>query len=301
MSSTRQHPPGDLGPEPDGIASASEASTAPVTSASAVPTSGTAGASDAPGVPGGPDAPGVPGTPGASGTSAAPGAPAAIGVSALAAAAPLSVVDPAVESVSATGSARNGFVTASASPAASGGQSAGAPAPAEATRSAAQATAGPASASVSADAASSTAAAGTAAGQVRSLPLNDASGIVPLARDFTRQALYDWGWLPASTADRRAAAEDVLLVVSELVTNACLHAEGPESLRVASDGKVLRLEVTDRSGGEPAPRTPHRAGRPGGHGMFIVQRLCLDWGVSRVTEGADTTGKTVWAELAAPE
>ncbi|MFJ4873635.1 ATP-binding protein [Streptomyces sp. NPDC088745] len=146
--------------------------------------------------------------------------------------------------------------------------------------------------------AADTLAAAEASGRLRSLPLNGASGIVPLARDFTRQALYDWGWLPASTADRRAAAEDVLLVVSELVTNACLHAEGPESLRVASDGKVLRLEVTDRSGGEPAPRTPHRAGRPGGHGMFIVQRLCLDWGVSRAPDGVP--GKTVWAELAAP-
>ncbi|MFI1397314.1 ATP-binding protein [Streptomyces sp. NPDC020681] len=135
------------------------------------------------------------------------------------------------------------------------------------------------------------------AGAVRALALGSASGIVPLARDFTRQALYDWGWLPAATADRRAAAEDVLLVVSELVTNACLHAEGPEELRVGCDGKVLRLEVTDRGTGQPAPRTPHRAGRPGGHGMFIVQRLCLDWGVVRVP-GAP--GKTVWAELAAP-
>ncbi|MCS0637897.1 ATP-binding protein [Streptomyces sp. LP05-1] len=134
--------------------------------------------------------------------------------------------------------------------------------------------------------------------QVRRLELGDASGIVPLARDFTRQALYDWGWLPAESADRRAAAEDVLLVVSELVTNACLHAEGPEELRVSLDAKVLRLEVTDRGPGQPAPRTPHRAGRPGGHGMFIVQRLCLDWGVTRA-DGAP--GKTVWAELAAPE
>ncbi len=84
-----------------------------------------------------------------------------------------------------------------------------------------------------------------------------------MARDFTRQALYDWGWLPAATADRRAAAEDVLLVVSELVTNACLHAEGPDLLTITSDRKVIRLEVTDRGTGQPSPRTPHRAGRPG--------------------------------------
>ncbi|MEW2620595.1 ATP-binding protein [Streptomyces sp. NPDC048106] len=133
--------------------------------------------------------------------------------------------------------------------------------------------------------------------QLRRLELQGASGVVPLARDFTRQALYDWGWLPAASADQRAAAEDVLLVVSELVTNACLHAEGPDELALACDNKVIRLEVTDGGTGQPAPRTPHRAGRPGGHGMFIVQRLCLDWGVVRAQ---GRPGKTVWAELGAP-
>jgi hypothetical protein len=133
--------------------------------------------------------------------------------------------------------------------------------------------------------------------QVRRLSFDGQSGVVPLARDFTRQALYAWGWLPAATADQRAAAEDVLLVVSELVTNACLHAEGPDELWIACDNKVIRIEVSDRGTGQPAPRTPHRAGRPGGHGMFIVQRLCLDWGVVR-TPGL--AGKTVWAELGAP-
>jgi hypothetical protein len=133
--------------------------------------------------------------------------------------------------------------------------------------------------------------------QARRLSLDGESGVVPLARDFARQALYAWGWLPAASADRRAAAEDVLLVVSELVTNACLHAEGPDELRISCDNKVLRIEVSDRGAGQPAPRTPHRAGRPGGHGMFIVQRLCLDWGVLRMPGVA---GKTVWAELGAP-
>ncbi|MBU6532137.1 ATP-binding protein [Streptomyces sp. NPDC057245] len=133
--------------------------------------------------------------------------------------------------------------------------------------------------------------------QVRRLSFKDASGVVPLARDFTREALYAWGWLPSATADQRAAAEDVLLVVSELVTNACLHAEGPDELWITCERKVIRLEVSDRGTGQPAPRTPHRAGRPGGHGMFIVQRLCLDWGVVR-TPGV--AGKRVWAELGAP-
>ncbi|MEZ7006416.1 ATP-binding protein [Streptomyces sp. AD55] len=140
--------------------------------------------------------------------------------------------------------------------------------------------------------------AGTGPGrQVRRLSFDGQSGVVPLARDFTRQALHAWGWLPSATADQRAAAEDVLLVVSELVTNACLHAEGPDELWITCDRKVIRLEVSDRGTGQPAPRTPHRSGRPGGHGMFIVQRLCLDWGVVR-TPGV--AGKRVWAELGAP-
>ncbi|WP_217164586.1 ATP-binding protein [Streptomyces sp. AC512_CC834] len=138
---------------------------------------------------------------------------------------------------------------------------------------------------------------GSSGRQVRRLSFEDASGVVPLARDFTREALYAWGWLPSATADQRAAAEDVLLVVSELVTNACLHAEGPDELWITCEKKVIRLEVSDRGTGQPAPRTPHRAGRPGGHGMFIVQRLCLDWGVVR-TPGV--AGKRVWAELGAP-
>jgi hypothetical protein len=157
---------------------------------------------------------------------------------------------------------------------------------------------GPATGASAEDAAASSAPAAPPGGrQVRRLNFDGESGVVPLARDFTRQALYAWGWLPADTADRRAAAEDVLLVVSELVTNACLHAEGPDELRLACDNKVIRLEVADRGTGQPSPRTPHRAGRPGGHGMFIVQRLCLDWGVVR-TPGV--AGKTVWAELGAP-
>lgn len=102
------------------------------------------------------------------------------------------------------------------------------------------------------------------AGSARVLRLLGESAIVPRARDFTREALQAWGWLPASSPERRAAAEDVLLVVSELVTNACLHADGPDELRLIHSPKVLRLEVADSGAGEPAPRVPHRAAGPAG-------------------------------------
>src|SRR3954468_12031214 len=61
----------------------------------------------------------------------------------------------------------------------------------------------------------------------RRLTLSGESGIVPRARDFTRQALRDWGWLPASTADRRGGPEDLLLVVSGFVHAPRFDAGGP--------------------------------------------------------------------------
>ncbi|QKV69364.1 ATP-binding protein [Streptomyces harbinensis] len=140
--------------------------------------------------------------------------------------------------------------------------------------------------------------------QIRRLRLVGTSGVVPRAREFARVALHDWGWLPAATPEAQAAAEDALLVVSELVTNACLHAGGPDELRLGCGPKILRVEVSDGGSGLPAPDVARRAGRPGGHGMFIVQRLSLDWGVVRDPAPAPghggPAGKTVWAELAAP-
>lgn len=137
--------------------------------------------------------------------------------------------------------------------------------------------------------------------QIRRLYLRGTSGTVGRARDFTRQALHDWGWLPARSEEAEAAAEDVLLVVSELVTNACLHAEGPEELRIACGPAALRIEVTDSGPGSPEPRVGRAPGRPGGHGIFIVQRLCQDWGVVNhsASDGKGRPGKTVWAELSA--
>src|SRR5438445_13562899 len=113
---------------------------------------------------------------------------------------------------------------------------------------------GPESGGVGASVAGPSAAA-VPSGQIRRLRLAGTRGAVARARDFAREALHDWGWLPAATADQRAAAEDVLLVVSELVTNACLHAEGPEELRLRCAAKVLRLEVSDLGTGSPAPRS----------------------------------------------
>ncbi|MFD3557915.1 ATP-binding protein [Streptomyces goshikiensis] len=123
--------------------------------------------------------------------------------------------------------------------------------------------------------------------QRRRLDLRGVRGAVGKGRDFTRQALRDWGW------DRRETAEDALLVVSELVTNAGLHAHGCHEL-VLTAGEGLRIEVVDGDTAPPRPQAVRRLGVPGGRGLYIVQRLADRWG-SR----AHGTGKVVWAEFGA--
>ena len=129
-------------------------------------------------------------------------------------------------------------------------------------------------------------------GQVRRLSFDDQGGVVPLARDFTRQALYAWGWLPAATADQRAAAEDVLLVVSELVTNALVHTGGQVRLDLALVNGRLRLAVADASPRTPVKPTSIGWEATGGRGILLVEALSAAWGTLPVSGG-----KQVWAEF----
>jgi anti-sigma regulatory factor (Ser/Thr protein kinase) len=94
-------------------------------------------------------------------------------------------------------------------------------------------------------------------------------------------------------------AADAALVMTELLSNAILHARPlPESLvRVAWELSPPSLEVMVSDGGSTT--RPHAA-RPslsaiGGRGLSIVEQLCSSWGVR-----ADERGTTVWAVLPAP-
>ncbi|WP_051709116.1 ATP-binding protein [Streptomyces sp. NRRL S-350] len=132
--------------------------------------------------------------------------------------------------------------------------------------------------------------------QTRRLVLAGSAGAVQRSRDFSRQALLSWHWLPALDADWQAVVEDVLLMVSELVTNACLHAPGgPRELRLRWDGARLRVEVADASPVPPRLRPYADPGRPGGHGLRVVDRLARGWGSQ-----PDDGGKLVWLEVPAP-
>ncbi|MET8664297.1 SpoIIE family protein phosphatase [Streptomyces tendae] len=90
---------------------------------------------------------------------------------------------------------------------------------------------------------------------------------------------------------RDSTRDSVLLLVSELVTNAVRFAGGPITVRLIRAGSGLLCEVGDTGNGRP------RLGRgglldDGGRGLHVVHRLTSRWGV-RWTD----TGKVVWAEV----
>ncbi|MCM2390647.1 ATP-binding protein [Streptomyces albipurpureus] len=129
-------------------------------------------------------------------------------------------------------------------------------------------------------------------GQTRRLALFGTRGVVSRCRDFTSRALADWGWTPA-VGEAAQRADDVLLIVSELVTNACLHADGPTELVLRHTSGCVRIEVADRSPKPPRPR-PREVSLPGGHGLIVLERLTHRWGSTPAGDG-----KVVWAEIAA--
>ncbi|UQX01902.1 ATP-binding protein [Streptomyces sp. RerS4] len=127
-----------------------------------------------------------------------------------------------------------------------------------------------------------------------------ANGVVTRCRDFTRSALMDWQW-PADAEE----TDDALLLVSELVTNACLHAGGPRELVLRHAPGLLRVEVRDDSPEPPRRRPTGDPGRPGGHGLVMLERLSAEWGFTTAAPDpaapeAGHPGKTVWAAIRAP-
>ncbi|MFE5520720.1 ATP-binding protein [Streptomyces virginiae] len=120
------------------------------------------------------------------------------------------------------------------------------------------------------------------------LALAGVPGHVAKGRRFTRQALQDWGWGSNETS------EDALLLVSELLTNASLHADGCHELVLTATETTLLIEVHDGTSVLPVRHPAPQRGIPGGRGLHIVQRLSDRWGTH-----AYGAGKAVWAEIEA--
>ncbi|MFE0039977.1 ATP-binding protein, partial [Streptomyces sp. NPDC059018] len=111
------------------------------------------------------------------------------------------------------------------------------------------------------------------------------------ARAFLAEQSREWK-LPDEVA------ETAVLLLSELVTNACRHARVPPGREVrarcvlGSDG-VLRVEVSDASEVLPCPRTAG-PGDEAGRGLALVAALADAWGAHPRECGV---GKTVWFEI----
>jgi anti-sigma regulatory factor (Ser/Thr protein kinase) len=81
------------------------------------------------------------------------------------------------------------------------------------------------------------------------------------------------------------------LLVSELVTNALLHAGPPLVLCIQRNGDQMRVDVTDGSSAHPLARPVHDDST-NGRGLPLVEALALSWGWHPAGPG-----KSVWFEL----
>jgi anti-sigma regulatory factor (Ser/Thr protein kinase) len=90
-----------------------------------------------------------------------------------------------------------------------------------------------------------------------------------------------------------AMAERLVLVASELVTNAIVHARSYVEVRVMIDLEDVSLEVLDEEPRDPR-RVPPCEAETSGRGLVLVDALADEWGVAHV-EG--NLGKMVWARV----
>jgi anti-sigma regulatory factor (Ser/Thr protein kinase) len=119
---------------------------------------------------------------------------------------------------------------------------------------------------------------------VRSVRLPSESCSVKVARDEVATALRRMAW-PEERIDQAK------VVVSELVTNAVLHARTAFVLTVrVAEGAVI--EVSDEAPTRLPRRIERDDNRPGGMGLHLVDAMSAEWGVER-----DPERKVVWARL----
>lgn len=103
------------------------------------------------------------------------------------------------------------------------------------------------------------------------------------ARTFLTKALIGW--------DCQQHLDEGRLLVSEVVTNAVRHGQGPVSVRLRRTDTELIVEVSDRSPHTPQPRAAGDEDESG-RGLMLVDGLADSWGVRPTDEG-----KTTWFTL----
>jgi hypothetical protein len=117
-------------------------------------------------------------------------------------------------------------------------------------------------------------------------PLPPVARSARAARDLVARTCLDW--------ECSAQVGAATLVVSELVTNAMLHAGTDLSVSLARCGAWMRLAVRDANSRPPQPQLVDTS-QVSGRGMLLVAAVSEAWGVLPTSDG----GKVVWAVLPA--
>lgn len=104
------------------------------------------------------------------------------------------------------------------------------------------------------------------------------------ARRFVADALVRWGYTGTLLDNAR-------LLITELATNAVVHAQSAFSVVARAEGSRVRLSVRDASLAKPTITEEHPMATSG-RGLRLVSVLSDRWGVDVAADG-----KTVWAEL----
>ncbi|MGH8980629.1 MAG: ATP-binding protein [Acidimicrobiales bacterium] len=95
--------------------------------------------------------------------------------------------------------------------------------------------------------------------------------------------------LSGATASARDA---VVLMADEVLTNAVVHGGGSFLLHLDASTRLVRVEVTDATPGQPRVQRPDSE-REHGRGVAIVDALATKWGTNHLG-----SQKVVWFELA---
>jgi anti-sigma regulatory factor (Ser/Thr protein kinase) len=116
---------------------------------------------------------------------------------------------------------------------------------------------------------------------------------IPQGRQAPRRARDHVAEFLAVRGLNGEAKEHALIIASELVANAVVHACEPITLEVGVRDHALRIEVCDGDDHTAvvAPR-PEDRGVMTGRGRVIVESLAQRWGVR-----SHPGGKSVWAEI----
>jgi len=107
------------------------------------------------------------------------------------------------------------------------------------------------------------------------------------ARRFVGRALDD-------AHVEKPVVDTVVLLTSEVVTNAVLHACSPIEVTIDIGPHAVRVQVCDEL---PGLREEPDRSRHGGWGLVLVAAMASHWGISA---RGDAAGKSVWFEVARP-